>query len=133
MVVKAVLPDPSLAGAELHRQDLHRRPREGPEGTARSARSSSTMSRTMRKPMPKSAARRSSYTAGVPPGGSRHADRRRHLGPRTMVNVEELDPRPFLAVLNRIGLPYADQGRRQGRAVHFRGAEAASLPKRKGR
>jgi saccharopine dehydrogenase-like NADP-dependent oxidoreductase len=25
--------------------------------------------------------------------------------PGTMVNVEELDPRPFLAILNRIGLP----------------------------
>jgi saccharopine dehydrogenase-like NADP-dependent oxidoreductase len=31
-VVKACLPDPGLAGARIHRQDLHRRFRQGPEG-----------------------------------------------------------------------------------------------------
>jgi saccharopine dehydrogenase-like NADP-dependent oxidoreductase len=46
-----------------------------------------------------------SYTAGVPPVAAAMliADGTWDAG--TMVNVEELDPRPFLAVLNRIGLP----------------------------
>ncbi|ALV30232.1 saccharopine dehydrogenase family protein [Pannonibacter phragmitetus] len=46
-----------------------------------------------------------SYTAGVPPVAAAMliADGTWDVG--TMKNVEELDPRPFLAILNRIGLP----------------------------
>ena len=32
------------------------------------------------------------------------ADRQRHLGLRAMANVEELDPSPFIALMNRMGL-----------------------------
>lgn len=56
-----------------------------------------------------------SYTAGVPPVAAAMliADGTWDTG--TMVNVEELDPRPFLAILDRIGLPTRikdDQGDR---------------------
>ena len=46
-----------------------------------------------------------SYTAGVPPVAAAMliADGTWDTG--TMRNVEELDPKPFLAILNRIGLP----------------------------
>ena len=46
-----------------------------------------------------------SYTAGVPPVAAAMliADGTWDVG--AMKNVEELDPRPFLAILNRIGLP----------------------------
>ncbi len=46
-----------------------------------------------------------SYTAGVPPVAAAMliADGTWDVG--TMKNVEELDPKPFLAILNRIGLP----------------------------
>ncbi len=46
-----------------------------------------------------------SYTAGVPPVAAALliADGTWDTG--TMVNVEELDPEPFLAILDRIGLP----------------------------
>ena len=46
-----------------------------------------------------------SYTAGVPPVAAAMLIADGTWDPGTMVNVEELDPRPFLAVLNRIGLP----------------------------
>lgn len=46
-----------------------------------------------------------SYTAGVPPVAAAMLIAEGTWDPGTMVNVEELDPRPFLAVLNRIGLP----------------------------
>ncbi|MFN4125451.1 saccharopine dehydrogenase family protein [Pannonibacter indicus] len=46
-----------------------------------------------------------SYTAGVPPVAAAMliADGTWDVG--TMKNVEELDPKPFLTILNRIGLP----------------------------
>lgn len=46
-----------------------------------------------------------SYTAGVPPVAAAMliADGTWDVG--TMKNVEELDPKPFLAILNKIGLP----------------------------
>jgi len=46
-----------------------------------------------------------SYTAGVPPVAAAMLIAEGTWDPGTMVNVEELDPRPFLAILNRIGLP----------------------------
>ena len=46
-----------------------------------------------------------SYTAGVPPVAAAMLIANGTWDAGTMVNVEELDPRPFLAVLNRIGLP----------------------------
>lgn len=46
-----------------------------------------------------------SYTAGVPPVAAAMLLARGEWDPKTMVNVEELDPRPFIDLLNEIGLP----------------------------
>ncbi|MCB4755953.1 MAG: saccharopine dehydrogenase family protein [Elusimicrobia bacterium] len=46
-----------------------------------------------------------SYTAGVPPVAAAILVAKGVWNPKTMVNVEELDPDPFLALLDRIGLP----------------------------
>lgn len=46
-----------------------------------------------------------SYTAGVPPVAAAILVAQGVWDPRTMVNVEELDPEPFIALLDEIGLP----------------------------
>ena len=46
-----------------------------------------------------------SYTAGVPPVAAAVLVAKEIWNPKTMVNVEELDPDPFLEVLGKIGLP----------------------------
>ncbi len=46
-----------------------------------------------------------SYTAGVPPVAAAILVANETWNPRTMVNVEELDPDPFIALLNTMGLP----------------------------
>ncbi|MGI6087209.1 MAG: saccharopine dehydrogenase family protein [Kiritimatiellia bacterium] len=46
-----------------------------------------------------------SYTAGVPPVAAALLAARGVWNPRTMVNVEELDPDPFIALLDKMGLP----------------------------
>jgi saccharopine dehydrogenase-like NADP-dependent oxidoreductase len=46
-----------------------------------------------------------SYTAGVPPVAAAMLVAKGVWDPKTMVNVEELDPEPFLAILDKIGLP----------------------------
>jgi len=46
-----------------------------------------------------------SYTAGVPPVAAAILVAKGIWDPKTMVNVEELDPEPFIAVLDKIGLP----------------------------
>jgi saccharopine dehydrogenase-like NADP-dependent oxidoreductase len=46
-----------------------------------------------------------SYTAGVPPIAAALLVAQGVWDPKTMVNVEELDPEPFIALLDRIGLP----------------------------
>ena len=46
-----------------------------------------------------------SYTAGVPPVAAAMLVAEGIWAPKTMVNVEELDPEPFIALLDRIGLP----------------------------
>jgi saccharopine dehydrogenase-like NADP-dependent oxidoreductase len=46
-----------------------------------------------------------SYTAGVPPAAAAMLIADGTWDVHRMVNVEDLDPRPFLAILNRIGLP----------------------------
>jgi saccharopine dehydrogenase-like NADP-dependent oxidoreductase len=60
-----------------------------------------------------------SYTAGVPPVAAAMliADGTWDVG--TMVNVEDLDPRPFIAILNRIGLPTRVRDSAGDRAVDF--------------
>jgi saccharopine dehydrogenase-like NADP-dependent oxidoreductase len=46
-----------------------------------------------------------SYTAGVPPVAAAMLVANGVWDTKTMVNVEELDPEPFLEILDRIGLP----------------------------
>jgi saccharopine dehydrogenase-like NADP-dependent oxidoreductase len=46
-----------------------------------------------------------SYTAGVPPIAAAMLIARGDWDVKTMVNVEELDPEPFIEILDRIGLP----------------------------
>ncbi len=46
-----------------------------------------------------------SYTAGVPPVAAAILIAQGDWDTQTMVNVEELDPKPFFEVLDRIGLP----------------------------
>jgi saccharopine dehydrogenase-like NADP-dependent oxidoreductase len=46
-----------------------------------------------------------SYTAGVPPVAAALLVAKGIWDPKTMVNVEELDPEPFIAILDKIGLP----------------------------
>ncbi len=46
-----------------------------------------------------------SYTAGVPPVAAAMLLANGTWNPKTMVNVEELDPEPLLAILDKIGLP----------------------------
>jgi len=46
-----------------------------------------------------------SYTAGVPPAAAAILVAKGIWDPKTMVNVEELDPDPFIELLNKIGLP----------------------------
>ncbi|MDS4022623.1 MAG: saccharopine dehydrogenase family protein [Candidatus Competibacter sp.] len=46
-----------------------------------------------------------SYTAGVPPVAAAMLVAQGIWDPNTMVNVEELDPEPFISLLDRIGLP----------------------------
>jgi saccharopine dehydrogenase-like NADP-dependent oxidoreductase len=46
-----------------------------------------------------------SYTAGVPPAAAAILVAKGLWNPRTMVNVEQLDPDPFLELLDKMGLP----------------------------
>lgn len=46
-----------------------------------------------------------SYTAGVPPAAAAILIARGQWDVKRMANVEELPPKPFLALLNRMGLP----------------------------
>ena len=46
-----------------------------------------------------------SYTAGVPPVAAAMLIADGRWDAKTMVNVEELDPEPFIAILDEIGLP----------------------------
>ncbi|HRY29708.1 MAG TPA: saccharopine dehydrogenase C-terminal domain-containing protein, partial [Elusimicrobiota bacterium] len=46
-----------------------------------------------------------SYTAGVPPVAAAMLVVKGTWDAKTMVNVEELDPDPFLKILDKIGLP----------------------------
>ncbi|MBK1724093.1 saccharopine dehydrogenase family protein [Thiocystis violacea] len=46
-----------------------------------------------------------SYTAGVPPVAAAMLVADGTWDAKTMVNVEELDPEPFIAILDKIGLP----------------------------
>jgi saccharopine dehydrogenase-like NADP-dependent oxidoreductase len=63
-----------------------------------------------------------SYTAGVPPVAAAVLVAQGVWDPKTMVNVEELDPEPFIALLDRIGLPTDVKGIEPGGKESFDGA-----------
>ena len=60
-----------------------------------------------------------SYTAGVPPVAAAMLIADGTWDVARMVNVEELDPKPFLAILNRIGLPSRIRDAQGDRALDF--------------
>ncbi len=63
-----------------------------------------------------------SYTAGVPPVAAAMLIADGAWDAKTMVNVEELDPEPFIAILDRIGLPTEFKEIEPGSAASFDGA-----------
>jgi saccharopine dehydrogenase-like NADP-dependent oxidoreductase len=67
-----------------------------------------------------------SYTAGVPPVAAAMLIADGRWDAKTMVNVEELDPEPFIAILDEIGLPTEFQEIEPDSAASFRG-EVRSL------
>jgi saccharopine dehydrogenase-like NADP-dependent oxidoreductase len=62
-----------------------------------------------------------SYTAGVPPVAAALLVADGRWDAKTMVNVEELDPEPFIAILDEIGLPTEFQEIEPNSAASFHG------------
>jgi saccharopine dehydrogenase-like NADP-dependent oxidoreductase len=62
-----------------------------------------------------------SYTAGVPPVAAALLIADGRWDAKTMVNVEELDPEPFIAILDEIGLPTEFQEIEPNSAASFHG------------
>lgn len=62
-----------------------------------------------------------SYTAGVPPIAAAMLIAQGTWDTKTMVNVEELDPEPFIAILDKIGLPTEVKELVPGAADSFNG------------
>ena len=62
-----------------------------------------------------------SYTAGVPPVAAAMLVAQGVWDAKTMVNVEELDPEPFIALLDRIGLPTEIREIKPDSALSFNG------------
>ncbi|ATN35104.1 saccharopine dehydrogenase [Rhizobium sp. ACO-34A] len=60
-----------------------------------------------------------SYTAGVPPVAAAMLVATGEWDAKKMVNVEELPPKPFINLLNRIGLPTRIQDENGDRPVEF--------------
>lgn len=60
-----------------------------------------------------------SYTAGVPPVAAALLIAKGPWDVKTMANVEELPPRPFLALLDEMGLPTRIRDERGDRALSF--------------
>lgn len=67
-----------------------------------------------------------SYTAGVPPVAAAMLVATGEWDAKKMVNVEELDPEPFIAILDRIGLPTEVKEIKPGSKKSFNG-EVRSL------
>ncbi len=60
-----------------------------------------------------------SYTAGVPPVAAALLVASGEWDVEKMVNVEELDPRPFLSLLNKMGLPTSIRDEQGDRPLNF--------------
>lgn len=63
-----------------------------------------------------------SYTAGVPPVAAAMLVAKGDWDVKTMVNVEELDPEPFITILDKIGLPTDIKEIEPGSEASFDGA-----------
>ena len=63
-----------------------------------------------------------SYTAGVPPVAAAMLVAQGVWDPKTMVNVEELDPEPFISLLDQMGLPTEVKEIAPGSKDSFNGA-----------
>jgi len=66
-----------------------------------------------------------SYTAGVPPVAAAMLIAQGPWDAQRMVNVEELDPEPFIALLDQIGLPTEVREIEPGSAASFNGTVRA--------
>ncbi|CAK0745604.1 Carboxynorspermidine synthase [Gammaproteobacteria bacterium] len=66
-----------------------------------------------------------SYTAGVPPVAAAMLVAQGIWDPQTMVNVEELNPDPFIAILDKIGLPTEIKEIEPGSGASFHGEVGA--------
>jgi hypothetical protein len=66
-----------------------------------------------------------SYTAGVPPVAAALLIAQGPWDVQRMVNVEELDPEPFIALLDQIGLPTEVREIEPGSAASFNGTVRA--------
>lgn len=66
-----------------------------------------------------------SYTAGVPPVAAAMLVAQGVWDPKTMVNIEELDPEPWIAILDQIGLPTEIKEIQPGSKDSFNGAVRA--------
>ncbi len=66
-----------------------------------------------------------SYTAGVPPVAAAMLVAQGIWDPKTMVNVEELDPEPFITLLDQMGLPTEIKEIEPGGKDSFNGAVRA--------
>jgi saccharopine dehydrogenase-like NADP-dependent oxidoreductase len=71
-----------------------------------------------------------SYTAGVPPVAAAILVAQGKWNPKTMVNVEELDPDPLIALLDKMGLPTKIEDRTPAAPTASR---ARKSPRRGGR
>jgi len=60
-----------------------------------------------------------SYTAGVPPVAAAMLIATGEWDVKQMANVEELPPKPFLSILNKIGLPNRIKDENGDRALTF--------------
>ena len=60
-----------------------------------------------------------SYTAGVPPVAAAILVATGEWDAGKMVNVEELDPKPFINLLNEMGLPTRIKDEQGDRALSF--------------
>ncbi len=118
-VVKAVLPDPASLRARLRGQDLHRRFREGPQDGREHAVFHLQRRRPRGKPMRKWARRASPIRPAFRRWPHAMLIASGEWDVKQMANVEELPPRPFLDILNRIGLPTASGTEQGHRALSF--------------
>lgn len=117
-VVKAVLPDPaSLAPTYTGKTWIGNRVKGTKDGKAREVLIYNVSDH--KAAYDEVGSQGISYTAGVPPVAAALLIATGEWDVKTMVNVEELDPRPFLNHLNHMGLPTYLSDEQGERALDF--------------